>query len=147
MLGPVVSAQDEFRGFLHDLVSQAMLGGLRGSAGRYHLPARLVSRSWVSRSGVELRQCRYLHGEPQGGDPGGMEARPGRSELASADACAKHLLPGRGMVAADRQPHARRARSLVVAAAETAAAPVAAEVIGVAPTWSASPPARVGQAS
>ncbi len=40
MLGRVVSAQDEFRGFLRDLVSPAMRSaGLRGSAGRYHLPS------------------------------------------------------------------------------------------------------------
>jgi hypothetical protein len=39
MLGRVVSAQDEFRGFLRDLVSPAMrAAGLRGSAGRYYLP-------------------------------------------------------------------------------------------------------------
>jgi hypothetical protein len=39
MLGRVVSAQDEFRGFLRDLVSPAMRSaGLRGSAGRYYLP-------------------------------------------------------------------------------------------------------------
>ena len=38
MLGRVVSAQDEFLGFLRDLVSPAMRSaGLRGSAGRYHL--------------------------------------------------------------------------------------------------------------
>ena len=40
MLGRVVSAQDEFRGFLRDLVSTAMRSaGLRGSAGRYYLPS------------------------------------------------------------------------------------------------------------
>src|SRR5450631_4073925 len=40
MLGAVVSAQDEFRGFLRDLVSPAMRSaGLSGSAGRYYLPS------------------------------------------------------------------------------------------------------------
>jgi len=40
MLWGVVSAQDEFRGFLRDLVSPAMRSaGLRGSAGRYCLPS------------------------------------------------------------------------------------------------------------
>jgi hypothetical protein len=40
ILGRVVSAQDEFRGFLRDLVSPAMRSaGLRGSAGRYYLPS------------------------------------------------------------------------------------------------------------
>jgi Domain of unknown function (DUF4304) len=40
MLGGVVSAQDEFRGFLRDLVSPAMhSAGLSGSAGRYYLPS------------------------------------------------------------------------------------------------------------
>ena len=40
MLGGVVSAQDEFRGFLRDLVPPAMRSaGLRGSAGRYCLPS------------------------------------------------------------------------------------------------------------
>jgi Domain of unknown function (DUF4304) len=40
MLRRVVSAQDEFRGFLRDLVSPAMRSaGLRGSAGRYYLPS------------------------------------------------------------------------------------------------------------
>lgn len=40
MLRRVKSAQDEFRGFLRDLVSPAMRSaGLRGSAGRYHLPS------------------------------------------------------------------------------------------------------------
>jgi hypothetical protein len=40
MLGRVVSAQDEFRGFLRDLESPAMRSaGLRGSAGRYYLPS------------------------------------------------------------------------------------------------------------
>jgi hypothetical protein len=40
MLGRVVSAQDEFRRFLRDLVSPAMRSvGLRGSAGRYYLPS------------------------------------------------------------------------------------------------------------
>jgi hypothetical protein len=39
MLGRVVSAQDEFRGFLRDLVSPAMRSaGLRGSAGRCYVP-------------------------------------------------------------------------------------------------------------
>ena len=40
MLGRVVSAQDEFRRFLRDLVSPAMRSaGLRGSTGRYYLPS------------------------------------------------------------------------------------------------------------
>ena len=40
MLGRVVSAQDEFRGFLCDLVSPAMRSaGLRGSAGRHYMPS------------------------------------------------------------------------------------------------------------
>lgn len=35
-----MSAQEEFRGFLRDLVSPAMRSaGLQGSAGRYHLPS------------------------------------------------------------------------------------------------------------
>ena len=40
MLGRVVSAQDEFRGFLRDVASPAMRrAGLKGSAGRYHMPS------------------------------------------------------------------------------------------------------------
>ena len=40
MLGRVVSAQDEFRGFLRDLVSPAVRrAGLKGPAGRYHIPS------------------------------------------------------------------------------------------------------------
>lgn len=40
MLGRVVSAQDEFRGFLRDLVSPAMRSaGLKESGGRYYLPS------------------------------------------------------------------------------------------------------------
>lgn len=41
MLVRVVSAQDEFRGFLRDLVSPAMRSaGLKGSAGRYYIPSQ-----------------------------------------------------------------------------------------------------------
>lgn len=41
MLVRVVSAQDEFREFLRELVSPAMRSaGLKGSAGRYHIPSR-----------------------------------------------------------------------------------------------------------
>jgi hypothetical protein len=41
MLVLVVSAQDEFRRFLRDLVSPAMRSsGLKGSAGRYHIPSQ-----------------------------------------------------------------------------------------------------------
>ena len=122
MLGRVVSAQDEFRGFLRDLVSPAMRSaGLRGSAVRYYMPSlscfALVGfqkSTWSTGSAVNF------HDEPQGGEPRGMEARPGGPDLASGDACPKHPLSSRGMVAADRQPHARRKRSLVVAAAGTA---------------------------
>jgi hypothetical protein len=70
-LGRVVSAQDEFRGFLRDLVSPAMRSaGLRGSAGHYHLPslscfafAGFQKSEWSTGSAVNL------HGEPQDGEP------------------------------------------------------------------------------
>lgn len=40
MLGRVVSAQDEFRGFLRDMVSPGVRrAGLKGPAGRYHIPS------------------------------------------------------------------------------------------------------------
>ena len=41
MLGRVVSAQDEFRWFLRDLVSPALRSaGLKGSGGRYQMPSQ-----------------------------------------------------------------------------------------------------------
>ena len=62
MLGRVVSAQDEFRGFLRDVASPAMRrAGLKESAGRYHMPSpscfALVGfqkSKWSTRSAVQF---------------------------------------------------------------------------------------------
>ena len=117
MLGRVVSAQDEFRGVLRDLVSPALRSaGLKGSGGRYQMPSQscfaLVGfqRShWSTGSAVQFT-VNLMVVSREVWNSGGHG-------LASRDACAEHSLPGRAMVGAHRQPHARWARSLVVAAA------------------------------
>jgi hypothetical protein len=123
MLERVVSAQDEFRGFLRGLVSPAMRSaGLRGSAGRYYMPSlscfALVgfqkSTSSTGRAVIFTMNLKVVSREVW------KLVRVDKS-WPSGDACPEHQLPGRGMAAADRQPHARRARSLVVGTAGPAA--------------------------
>jgi hypothetical protein len=145
MLGRVVSAQDEFRGFLRDVASPAMRrAGLKGSAGRYHMPSpsrfALVGfqkSKWSTSSAVPV------HREPEGGELRGMDARPDGQDLASENARPKHPLPGSGMVGAHRQSHARQARSLVVAAVGPATGAGVSRGDRCADgLWPASPPPR-----
>ena len=66
MLGRVKSAQDEFRGFLRDLVSPAMRSaGLKGSAGRYYVTSlSCFALVGFQKLNMEYWQCRQIHDEP-----------------------------------------------------------------------------------